>query len=232
MENLFDFEKKVEFVFKKRQINNIPCQVACAVDISGSMASLYRKDVVQKVTEKMLAIGMVVDKDKQIDFWTFDDGNDYIGTVTPFNINGFVQREVIDNKNINKWGSTVYSGMMNSIVEHFFKVEKIGFIGKFFGKNRNESTKDPVLCLLMTDGEPNHSDKDSIVNIIEEHSDKNIYWQIVCIGNDNFKFVENLADYYPNVGFVHIDNIETINDEKFYEEIINDEFAEWVIQFK
>ena len=54
---------------------------------------------------------------------------------------------------------------------------------------------------------------------------------MVGIGSERFKWLKEIADKYPNVGFVKIDNLEKITDEDFYLQLLNEEFCNWVKQF-
>jgi hypothetical protein len=54
---------------------------------------------------------------------------------------------------------------------------------------------------------------------------------MVGIGSESFTWLNKIADKYPNVGFVKIDELDRISDEDFYMKLLNEEFCEWVKKF-
>lgn len=220
--NLEKQAEKVGLVLTKRGINDIPCQVKLAIDRSGSMDGLYYDGTVQQVVERILAIGMKVDKDKSIDVWAFHHDSLPANPATVPFIEGYVRREIEKFSS----GATNYGPVMEDIVKA--QQQKTGFLGKLFGKPKPVEAS-PTFVVFVTDGE--NSDEHEAEQVIKSSQDQNIYWQLVGIGHANFRFIERMGDKYPNCGFVAIDDIADISEDKLYEKLINDEFAAWVKKF-
>jgi hypothetical protein len=216
--------EKVGIILSKKQIRDIPCQVKLAIDRSGSMNTLYRNKVVQDVVERVLAIGMNIDKDKIIDIWAFHNDSFELPSVNISNIEDFVDREIV--KKISE-GGTEYAPVMKDIVNSAAPVQT-GLFGKLFGKKSNST--DPSLAIFITDGE--NFDQQATEKVIVESQSKDLYWVLIGIGGGNFSFIEYLGEKYPNAGYLKIDDIESISDEDLYEDIISQEFADWVGKFK
>ena len=239
--------EKVKICLKKHNIENVECQVKFAIDRSGSMDNLYHDHTVQDVVERVLAIGMQVDKDKSIDVWAFHDESVELPAVKENNIVGFVEREIV--KKVRS-GGTSYGPVMHAIVESALPVGPVsqvvhkasGFFGGLFGKKptvveqgfttvtaTGTDPADPVLAVFLTDGE--NGDRGAAEQAIIDSQNKNIYWMLIGIGHGNFSFIEKLGDKYPNCGYFPIKDIKTISDEALYDQIICKEFAEWVAKF-
>ena len=216
--------EKVGIILTKKQIRDIPCQVKLAIDRSGSMNYLYTNKVVQDVVERVLAIGMNIDKDKVIDVWAFHNDSFSLPEVTTSNIENFVDREIIEKIAI---GGTDYAPVMQDIVNSAAPV-KTGLFGKLFGKKA--SSNDPSLAIFITDGE--NFDQTATEKVFIESQSKDLYWVLIGIGDGNFSFIKHLGDEYPNAGYMRIDDIQKISDEDLYENILSQEFADWVTKFK
>lgn len=212
-------------VLTKRGLTSPPgAQVGLAIDISGSMNDEYRDGIVQDVVERCLALAMSFDLDKKLDVWTFDNGADYIGSVNEGQIDGFVHRDIMNNGKISKWGGTSY-GPVLSIIDKFFFGSSSGLFGMFAKK----PSKDPVFIMFITDGE--NSDTAKFQAILRDFRSKNIYIQIVGIGNANLSYVKQIADAEPNVGFCQIADVRKLSDEQMMEQLVQTEFVEWIKKF-
>lgn len=83
--------------------------------------------------------------------------------------------------------------------------------------------------LKTTDGENNDTAK--FQNILRYFRSKNIYIQIVGIGNANLSYVKQIADAEPNVGFCQIADVRKLSDEQMMEQLVQTEFVEWIKKF-
>jgi len=223
----FDLSKKVEaarFVLTKRKIENIPSQVAFGLDISGSMRGLYNNGTVQNVVERILGISINVDENKEVDIWTFDNNSQKIKTVKEDNVENYVTNEILNNSSVRKWGGTNYAPVMDEIIKEFFGNKILSFF--------SSKKKIPVTALIITDGENEWNDRQNTIKLIESNFNKNIYWNFIGIGGSNFPFLEKLASEYDNVGFASVNDIESISDSGLYEIIINEEYANWIKDFR
>ena len=242
-------KRKVGIVLEKRKLPHVVCEVKFALDISGSMQSLYNNGTVQQLTDRLLAVASKFDDNGEMEVWTFTNGFSEAPTINESMHEGYVNKQIINNRDIAKWGGTSYAPVMTDIIEKSFteekktvtKVEeKPGFFGKLFGAKpnvtetvsvelANKETKYPVFVPFITDGE--NDDKNQTERLIKETAGKNIYWLMVGIGSERFRWLQEIADKYPNVGFMKVDNLEKISDEDFYLQLLNEEFCNWVKKF-
>ncbi len=229
MSSKFNMEK-VRFVLDKRKINNIPCQVKFGMDVSGSIQHLFHDGTIQLVTNKIFTIAMAVDVDKLLDFTAFDSSCYELPEVTEQNINNYIDRYITRSNKY--WGGTRYAPVIKSISGSIAKTDKPGFLSKLFSKKPSIAPLPPTLAIVITDGA--NDDRSDTERAIKDSQNLNVYWQLVGIGSheNEFYFIKEMADRYPNVGYTPILDIKTFPEEDLYDSILNDEFAEWVIRFK
>lgn len=247
MAGLIDLKKKVGIVLAKRAVSaNVVAQVAFAIDISGSMQDMYNNGTVQKVVDRLLAIASRFDDNGSMDSWAFHNDSFSLPAATEKDFdNNYVKRCILKNPDVDLWGGTSYSPVMADINEHYFgnaravsASEPKGLFGKMFGskpaavepvENQAGKSTDPVFVIFVTDGVSD--DENATRKMIEKSMNKNIYWQFVGIGTgSSFKFLADIADEYPNTGFVPVPKIENISDEDLYMALLNEEFCGWIKQ--
>lgn len=227
---------KVKFVLDKREINDIPCNVVFGVDVSGSMVPLYKRNkssdsVIQLVTNRIFSICLSVDVDKEMQMFAFDSYSHKLPVVNEKNIGNYVNKYITNCPDF--WSGTNYAPVIKDICAFVNKTtkQKSGLLSKLF-KQTEPKPSVPVLGLIITDGEcfDAHRAEEAIL----KSQDTNIYWNFIGIGDPSqFKVIQKLADDYPNVGFIPMPReLDSVDDEDLYDAIINDEFAEWIKQFK
>lgn len=245
-------KKKVGIVLEKRKLPKITSEVKFALDISGSMEGLYKNGTVQRLVDRCLAVATQFDDDGNMEAWTFTNGFDRLQDITEAQHDGYVNKRILNNSSISKWGGTSYAPVCRDILQNTFTREEIvrtseiveekaGFLGKLFGKKDtakevfhesrqlvSADTEHPALVIFITDGEC--GDARDAERVIIESQKNNIYWLMIGIGRDNFRVLRELGDKYPNVGFEKFDDIEGISDEDFYMKLLNQEFCDWAKQ--
>lgn len=213
-------KEAAKVVLTKRQLPIPPAaDVALAIDISGSMSHLYNSGVVQEVVERCLALALNFDPDKKLDVWTFTSKHDYVGSCYESHIDGYVEREIVNNNKISKWGGTNYTPVLEDVSKHFFGSG--GFFGMFKKKRAT-----PVFLMFITDGD--NQDRTAFVKLAHELRDRNIYIQLLCLGDDYFDTAQAVADSEPNVGFGQVEDVRKMTDEQMMEQLITDEFVQWI----
>lgn len=231
----------------------IVLRVACALDISGSMNSLYRSGVVSDFVGKLLPFGMLFDDNQQIDMWAFNTGSQEITPATAAVYDDYVGNCM---SRIRIGGGTNYAPVMEEIYEEYFgstakyttvqqtvqkEVPKKGFFNRLLGKtetvdttvNKTVSTTvppsdvTPGVVFFQTDGE--NGDPSSVRRLLEANKGKPIYWFMVGVGSERFSFLKELANTYDNVGFIGIDDL-SLTDSQLYDKLLSEEFGEWVVK--
>lgn len=205
-------------------------QVAVAIDISGSMYNLFSDNTVQELVERLLAIGINMDLDQQIDVYLFGGKAYKAASATIDNIDGYVNREILYKYDLER--TTLYEPVSHMIAEDAGHLEPKGFLSKMFS-GPTVARQEPTYVFFVTDGD--NFDKDQMTNLIRKVSSKPIFWQFVGIGDSDFDYLEHLDEmkgrYIDNANFFQAGDIASISDEELYERILG-ELPEWVSEAK
>jgi stress response protein SCP2 len=183
-------------------------KVCLVLDISGSMLGLYRRGVVQRLCERLLALACLFDDDKAIDVFLFDSRAIEAGEMSVDTIDGAVDRLLAKHK---LGGGTDYAPVMN-LVRRFY-----------------QGTRLPVYVLFVTDGAP--GDKSASQKTLREASKEGVFWQFVGVGGERFDFLEKLDDlrdrFIDNADFFAVRDPSTLADEEIYRLLLQ-EYPGWL----
>lgn len=186
------------------------------LDITGSMRTLYNNGTVQKVVERILAVASQFDDDGALDVWVYDNEFSRLKPVTERDFEGYVNRYILENELIHKFGRNDEPPVMKDVVKKYTK---------------EEISDDPAFIVFINDG----GCKRSIKPIIEGTSIKPLFWQFVGIGNGNFDFLRKIdtleGRFVDNANFIHIEDVDAISDEQLYDMLLN-EFPSWIKEAK
>ncbi len=222
---LINLKKKASTEVKKVGLGNQKAKVALVLDYSGSMRPLYKNGVVQKASERLLALASQFDDDGCIEVFIFSHEDYEVGNLSESNFYEFIDREIFQKY---KFGRTEYASVMQRIVQKYFP----GIIEDFTVKE-TMAVKEPVFVIFITDG--NNSDRRNSTKIIKESSQLGIFWQFVGIGDEEFKFLQKLDELtgrvIDNANFFHLNDLDTISEEELYSRLLN-EFPSWIKQAK
>lgn len=94
-----------------------------------------------------------------------------------------------------------------------------------------EPSSYPAFVVFINDG----GCKKPIKSIIEASSDKPVFWQFVGVGNGSIDFLNKLDTLegraVDNTNFLHIEEIDSISDDKLYDALLT-EFPFWLKEAK
>lgn len=207
---LVDLTKKASISLEKVGLKAHRAKVALCLDISGSMDSLYRKGLVKKLSEKILALGCNFDDDGEIDVFLF--GID-AHIPEPYSIDncGNYLNEIL--KEYPLEGGTDYGKVIKKIREYY-----------------EDSTEGlPIYVMFVTDGET--SSEDQARDQIRKASYEPIFWQFMAIGEGRFRFLEELdtltGRLIDNAGFFKVSSPDSISDEELYDQLMS-EYPDWI----
>lgn len=227
MSSLVDLTKKVAVILEKKEISNARAQVGFAVDVSGSMRTLYANGTMQEVVNRIQALANKFDDNQSLDMWIFDNGSKELSPATPEMFGNYVENHILTNSSIS--GGTDFMPVLSDVADHYFPRPKgIGFLSKLLSSKAEEPiSADPVYLIFLTDGE--NSDQVASAKLVGELNGENIYIQFVGLGKDaNFTFIKKLAKEFDHVGFVDFSHPETTTDDQMFEALLNDKFINWV----
>lgn len=245
----FDLTKKVEaftFELAKKGIITAPTMRVCAAfDISGSMDDEIRDGSLQHAQDQTGAVGIKFDDNGEIDTWVFDDRATYLGVWTPDNYKNFLLNHGISHSR----GGTNYAPIINDIVEKMYVTgcgtqpqvvtKKVGGFFGFGGKKVTETIggtgtqagTDPVLAVIVTDGEPTDSFA-TISAAIKKAAAGPTFFVFLGVSNQHSKFptLEKLSSAHDNVGVGYLKGFN-LPDEKVYEQMVSDKLVTFLKKF-
>ncbi|MEM5017536.1 vWA domain-containing protein [Metabacillus indicus] len=209
-------KKTAGIVLEKKKLTGVVARVGLVLDISGSMRSLYKDGTVQKVVERILAVASQFDDDGMLDVWVYDNEFTRLPSVTERDFENYVNREILFNDSIHKFGRNDEPPVMFDVMTKYLK---------------EEPSSDPAFIVFINDG----GCKSTIKKPVVSSSDKPLFWQFVGIGDSNFKVLENLdtmeGRFIDNANFFHVQNIDAMTDEELYDRLLN-EFPDWIREAK
>lgn len=211
---------------KSKGIESQKAQVMLCMDISGSMADMYRSGLVQDVIERIVPIAMQFDDNGELDLYMFEsDCRKHKNNVKLDNIENFVNREIIGKY---LFGGTNYGPPIKMIQDDVIGEVKSGFFG-FGSKSATKKLQYPAYVIFITDGE--NGDHAEAEYAITEASKHGIFFQFVGIGNASFNFLKRLDNlsgrFIDNANFFQIKDIKSTSDSDLYSKLLG-EFPEWL----
>ncbi|MFK3961521.1 vWA domain-containing protein [Pseudalkalibacillus hwajinpoensis] len=209
-------KKNAGIVLKKKNLDQVIARVGLVLDISGSMRKLYKEGIVQKVVERVLAVASQFDDDGSLDVWVYDNEFSRLKPVTEFDFEGYVDRQILSNDLVHKFGRNDEPLVMEDVISKYVK---------------EDPSKEPVFIVFINDG----GCKGGIKKAIVESSDQPLFWQFIGIGDSNFDVLEKLdtmtGRFIDNANFFHIGDIDRTSDEVLYNNLLN-EFPDWLKEAK
>ncbi|MGB3511202.1 MAG: VWA domain-containing protein [Microcoleaceae cyanobacterium] len=236
---LIDLAKKADISILKANLTNHQAKVALCLDISASMSSLYSSGKIQRLAEKILALGCRFDDNGSIDIFLFGAEAHRLEEMTLANFQDFIP-------NIQKKypleGGTYYGKVMKMIRSFYFPAGKGG------SKNSPVAANEPVYVMFVTDGAT--FDRPDTEKQLKWSSFEPIFWQFMAIGKSqkdvsgkgffgwlgkafasDFSFLEKLDEmrnrYVDNANFFSLEDPESISDDKLYD-LLMTEYPGWV----
>lgn len=229
----------VGIVLAKRGITKVPpVRVGMALDVSGSAQSFYSSrtgpSVMQETIDRLLGVALKFDDNGELDSWLFHhDVLPQLPTLTESDEGSYVDKVILKQHGL--WGATKYAPVLQSVMDYYFSsktvTEKVGglfgFGAKTVTKTIESGSKDPAMLLFVTDGE--NSDQREAAHVLREAAKSSpVYFQMIGVGPaSSFRFIKEMADDLPNVGFVNLSTL-TMSDNELYEQLVNPEFCEWI----
>lgn len=208
-----DLRKKiVQITLEKKKLTSVAARVGIVLDISGSMQPLYRNGTVQEVVERILAVASKFDDNGMLDVWVYDTHFSRLPSVSEKDFDQYVQRKILDNNNIHKFGRNNEPPVMEDVIRKYTVEEE-------------EAT--PVFIIFINDG----GVVKPIKKVITAAAVQPIFWQFVGIGHSDFEVLKQLdtmeGRIVDNANFIHLDDIAAVSDELLYDQLLN-EFPSWL----
>lgn len=211
-------------------------RVCLVLDISGSMSSLYRKGLVQRFAERILALGCRFDDDGDIDVFLFGRNVHHTAPMGLSNWTGYVAK-AIERHPLE--GDTRYGAAMAAVRRHYFPDTDGG------ERETACAAALPVYVMFVTDGST--SDQAVTERQLRWSSREPIFWQFMGIGkgrksrskrlsnfaDSDFPFLEKLDDLdgrlIDNADFFSVASPDEHADAALYD-LLMTEYPAWVAQ--
>ena len=233
---ILSLAKKAEVSLEKRGLLEHQAQVALCLDISGSMSGLFSSGKIQRLAEKVLALGTRFDDNGAIDIFLFGRHTHEAGAMDIGNFTSFVGNVL---RHYPLEGATNYGSAIALMRQHYF--------GSNIRRQAPYQAALPVYILFLTDG--SSTDPDRTREQLVWSSYEPMFFQFVAIGASkkdvssrrggffkralasDFSFLEEL-DTLPgrlvdNANFFSVEDPEAIPDDKLYE-LLMGEYPEWL----
>lgn len=211
-------------------------RVCLVLDISGSMSGLYRKGLVQRFAERILALGCRFDSDGDIDVFLFGKNVHQPEPMGLSNWTGYVEK-VIDRHPLE--GDTRYGAAMAAVRRHYFPDAAGG------ERTSLHAAPLPVYVMFLTDGST--SDQPMTERQLRWSSREPIFWQFMGIGkgkkskskrlvdfaDSDFPFLEKLDELsgrlIDNADFFSVASPDEHSDSALYD-LLMTEYPAWIGQ--
>lgn len=225
--------EKVGIILAKRGLTKVPpVRVGTALDVSGSARPFYegRSSQMQQTLDRLLAVALKFDDNGELDAWLFHDGVlPQLPTLTESDEGSYVERVILKQRGL--WGATSYAPVLNEVVKFYFGPKKSGMLGGLFGGGSTTVSRDPAMLLFITDGSNDDRTQTEAILADAERKGTPVYFNMIGLGNPSyFRFIEEMADKYGNVGFTNLNDL-SISDDELYDKVVNQEFVDWVKKF-
>lgn len=206
---MLDLQKSLELNLEKAQIfTPITMAVKLAVDKSGSMDDEFRCGWVQDTIDLFLAAAMKFDDDGKMEVGFFNTSFDRTPDATAEDHGIYIRKH-----GVRAGGGTNFAGAIAGLKG---SATKRGLFG--FGAAKAQT---PTYLALITDGDNN----DQREFEAQLDSLENTFVQIVAIGNGcNTRYLDRIAAKYDTVEVLYIPNPKAVDQNKFYELLLNEEF--------
>lgn len=213
---LVSLAKAAGVSLEKKSIANTTAKVVLVLDISASMSSLYDSGAIQRLTERVLGMGLQLDDDGSIEVYAFGSGAYRVGEANHNNYRNFVQ-EMLRTRRLE--GSTHYGKVIQMIRNDYSGHANFGEV--------------PVYVMFVTDGDT--QDRGLTEREIRDASSQGIFWQFMGIKasrwGGGFTFLEKLDDLggraVDNCDFFSVQSPDELSDTQLYDKMMN-EYPGWL----
>ncbi len=240
--NLEKGKEALKLNLQKRGITTAPkADLAFVLDVSGSFDDEHRDGITQRLLERLVPWGMLLDPDQKLDVLTFSDGPSHahhVGDITPDTTAGYIEKNVIDEvPGYN--GGTDYSYVLEKAMQTFgwmpSEAKKAGFLGRLMGQKdqpAGSAEKRRSIVLFVTDGDNGDKARTEQVLAASEARKDDIYFLFIGISNQggSFPFLKKIGDRFSNTGLVVINDLKGFlakTDDQMNDELIGDELVTW-----
>ncbi len=221
---LLSLVKTAGVSLEKRGLGEHTARVALVLDISGSMAGLYRAGAVQRLAERVLALGLRFDDDGVVDVFLF--GKE-VHRPEGLRLEGHQQYIADLTRRYPLEYDTRYGAAMTAVRQ--------AYSGDSRDRAEPQPAQVPVYVMFLTDGAP--SDKAVATRQLRSASYEPVFWQFMGIGPERqFSYLQRLDDldgrFTDNADFFAVDQDDLmgrrpISDDALFDRLMT-EYPGWL----
>jgi len=229
---LAHLSRRADDAVARHGLQGVRAEVVLVLDVSKSMYSMYKSNMVAELATRLLALSLEFDDDGIIPAYAFGDTCRHLGDLTVKDFAGWVEREVIRTGNDFQNGC-MYAPAIHQVCSYFFPEDwhrptTEVRVGRIFKRKAtvyptlSAPRVSPVYALFVTSGDC--QDKVAATDAVRRSSRLPIFWQFIGLQSGKgeptrFKFLEKL----DTLGNTHVDNAgffevsDTRNDALLFE---------------
>lgn len=229
-----NFKKKLQFRLEKEEMLDFKARVGFSCDTSGSMRPTYGNGLMNSLMEMLLVVGLKFDDNGEMEVSAFSNNNTVLPNMTEDNFKGYVDNNIIKNRNSNFWGGTYFAPSIEYFKNEWFPnntkaPSNIGFFGKLFGKKEEpklESKQEPAFLIVQTDGDLH--DVSETLDLLDEIENLPMFVTFITTGCTRVSDdVLNFSRRYKNVQSILFEDYGSINEDKLYTDLISDKVRDF-----
>lgn len=221
-------------------LGNLTAQVVVVLDYSGSMSGLYNYGTVQETLNRLVPLGLTFDDNGTVEVFLFQNDFRQMPAMDLSNYADYI--DAIVRKSGYGMGGTCYAPVLDAVINgaNVPQTEIVETKGLFGFKKNKEVVKlvhqpglvndaVPTYVLFITDGA--NSDESKTTKLLQDVCTKNVFIQFVGIGNESFRYLEQLDTLSgrsrDNTGFCRMTDLTAVPDDVLYNKVL-EEFANWL----
>lgn len=238
---VLDMSKKMETAFQSKGIVKFPIlRTRAAIDVSGSMHDNFVSGYVAKSVDRFIAAALKFDDNGELEIGFFNTAFKETPVAVIDDAGIYMKTK---GASIVADGGTEFDCVVDWTLEEDTR-EGAAQSGGFFGglKRLFGAAPAPVESTLpdcgqytgiITDGSLNSSASVARFEAALRKTDpKDSFFQFIGIGSGvDVAYLESVSARFSNVGFVHIMNPGSVDDDGFYAKLANDKFIGWIASY-
>lgn len=241
---VLDMKKKfvlnMEKAMEKKGVVTFPVlRTRAAIDASGSMSRNFSSGYVGTSVDRFIAAALKFDDNGELEIGFYDTTFKETEVAVLEDAGIYMTTKASD---IYAGGGTAFAPIVEWTLEEDTREgaaapQQGGFLGgikRLFGAAPAPTASTLPDCGqytgIITDGA--NGDKSAFEAALKRTDARDSFFQFIGIGGEvDVAYLSKIAANYPNVGFIHIPNPNSVDDDAFYEMLANDKFIGWIAQY-